>query len=307
MEITTFFEGVLKGVGQVMFMGSPITGIFFLLGIAWSSRRLAAAALLGSSVGAAVGLILGAPEDMITFGLFGFNGVLCAEALYGVFTEATWGNLAYSSLAAGVSAVVFAALMNLLSAYDVPALTAPFVFTTWIFLFAAKEFKAIRWRRLDPPPEEGMDISEFLRAVLRGVGQVMFIDDWVTGLIFCAGLSLGTLYYNQFPYYLAGPVALMGSLSGTLAAYLLKAPKGQVRLGLFGFNSVLAALAVGGVFIDLSLPSLFWAVLAASISSILTAALMILLRPYGIPSLTAPFVFTTWIFLFGLKLFTFPS
>lgn len=307
MDPITFVESVLKGVGQVFFMGSPVTGVLFLVGIAVASRRVAIMAFLGSLIGTLGGLALGAPDEMVIFGLFGFNGVLCAEALCGVFTKITKGNLVYSLVAAGLSSVIFAALIKALSPYGIPALTAPFVFTTWFFLFAAKNFNAIPWQKSEPLPGGEIDGTEFVKSVLKGVGQVMFMDNWITGLLFCIGLSLATFHYQQYPYYLAGPVAFIGSLCGTATALTLKAPNDQIKFGLFGFNGVLSALAVGGVFIGLGSTSFLWAVAAAVVSSVVLSALMVFLKPYGIPALTAPFVFTTWLFLFGLKMFAFPA
>jgi urea transporter len=306
MDLLIFVESVLKGVGQVMFMGSPITGAFFLVGIAVASWRVAIMAFLGSLIGTLAGLALAAPEEMIAFGLFGFNGVLCAQALGGVFTKFSKGNVVYALLTAGFSSVIFAALVKFLGPYGIPALTAPFVFATWFFLFAAKNFTAIPWREPGTLPSERINAIEFVKVVLKGVGQVMFMGHWISGLLFCIGLSLGTFHWQTYPYYLGGLVAFMGSLCGTVTALVLKAPNDQIRFGLFGFNSVLAALAVGGVFIALGLTSIVWAIAAAVIASVVMSALIVLLKPYGIPALTAPFVFTTWLFLFGLRLFAFP-
>jgi urea transporter len=312
MDPMTFAESVFKGVGQVMFMGSAITGAFFLIGIAVASRRSAVMAFLGSLTGTLVALAMNAPESTITFGLFGFNGTLTAQALCGVFTRETRANFAYSLGAAGLSSLVLATLVKILSAQGIPTLTAPFVFTTWVFMFASMMYGRIQWHKPSQLPSIKTDTNraaaeESLKTVLKGVSQVMFMDNWITGLLFCVGLSLGTLHYQQYPNYLAGPVAFIGSLIGAGTALLLKAPEEQIGFGLFGFNAVLAVLAVGGVFITLSPLSLVWALIAAATSSIMTSALMTFLKPYGIPTLTSPFVFTTWIFLFGLKMFTFPS
>jgi urea transporter len=133
-----------------------------------------------------------------------------------------------------------------------------------------------------------------LRVILRGVGQVFFCCNAVTGLIFLSALYVGGVT--------AGAAATVGVISSTLTAYLLGFPKEDIDAGLYGFNGTLVGPCL---FLFLENSPQLWAyvVLAAMLSSIILAALMKILGPYKIPASTSPFVLTSWIFIVAVYAF----
>ena len=78
--------------------------------------------------------LFGAESDLITGGLLGFSPVLTAIALGTVFYRPTPRVAAYAALGAAFTAVTQAAMNVALTPLAVPALTAPFVLVSWIFL-----------------------------------------------------------------------------------------------------------------------------------------------------------------------------
>ena len=71
---------------------------------------------------------------------------------------------------------------------------------------------------------------------LRGIGQVVFQNNPLSGLII-----LLALFFNSWIY---GTICILGVVVATAMAMLLKADRGLIRDGLFGFNGVLVALAL---------------------------------------------------------------
>lgn len=130
-------DATLRGVGQVMFQNSAVTGAVFLLGLLVSSRVSAALAAIGSAAGLAVGLSLGADGAQLLQGIYGFNAALCAIALGGVFVVLSWRAVAYAVAGAVLGAVVTAAMASFLAPVGLPVLTGPFVVATWLMLWAA--------------------------------------------------------------------------------------------------------------------------------------------------------------------------
>lgn len=118
------------GFGQVMFQGSIITGIIFLIAILINSRINAAYAVLGSVVGILFALLLSLPLSLINLGIFGYNGVLCGIALGG----RTEKSFVWAILGIILSCVI----LVLFSWFNFVALTAPFVWATWITLYFKK-------------------------------------------------------------------------------------------------------------------------------------------------------------------------
>jgi urea transporter len=299
-------DALLRGVGQVMFQNNPLTGAIFLVGILVNSPRLAGAGLLGLAASTLAAYLLGADRALIANGLFGFNGILVGIGL-AFFLEFDLLLAVYIVLGAAVSTVVLVALANLLSTWDMPALTAPFVLTAWLLLFAVYQLGFLQPTELiapaAPDPEAavqtelrelatgsgGVTAENLAHGLFRGVGEVMFQDNLLTGLIFLAGIAVNSRVSAAF--------ALLGSAAGLLTALALGGDGFTAYHGLYGFNAVLCAIALGGVFFVLSWRSAVYALVAAVLSVPAFAAFVVLLSPYGMPALTAPFVVVTWLFL----------
>ena len=119
------------GASQVMFQASILTGIIFFAAILANSRTNFLYALLGSLVGMLVALALSFPIGLASIGIYGYNGVLCGIAFAGAKKHAL--ALALASIALSVLIVQAFPLIS------IPALTAPFVFATWIVLSLGKK------------------------------------------------------------------------------------------------------------------------------------------------------------------------
>jgi urea transporter len=299
-------DTLLRGVGQVMFQNNPLTGLLFLVGIFVNSLKFGGAALLGLATSTLAAYLLGADRTLIRNGLFGFNGVLVGIGL-AFFLEFDFLLAVYIVLGAAVSTVVMMALINLLGPWDMPALTAPFVLTAWLLLFAVYQFDFLHPTELiaplAPDPQAavqtelrelatgagGLTVANLAQGDFRGVGEVMFQDNLLTGVIFLVAILVNSRISAAF--------AVLGSTVALLTALALGADGFAIYHGLYGFNAVLCAIAIGGLFFVLTWKSAVYALLAAVFSVPAFAAIAVLLSPIGMPALTAPFVLTTWLFL----------
>jgi urea transporter len=148
----------------------------------------------------------------------------------------------------------------------------------------------------------GNAVVAFGDHVLRGIGQVVFQNNPISGLII-----LGALFFNSWIY---GAICLLGALVATLAAQALDADEGLIGDGLFGFNGALVGLALvaftSANFRTGAVPSLYMFVyiaFAAAMTSVVFSALGTLLQPYKVAALTMPFVLIGWLFLFAVLKF----
>lgn len=73
--------------------------------------------------------------------------------------------------------------------------------------------------------------------------------------------------------------------------------------GLWGYSGALTAIAFGGLFIYMNRVRAFLYFIMASISTVIMhGATVAFLLQFGIPSLTLPFVLTSWIFMLPKKI-----
>jgi urea transporter len=133
-----------------------------------------------------------------------------------------------------------------------------------------------------------------LRVILRGVGQVFFCCNAVTGAIFLLALFIGGVT--------AGAAAAVGVISSTVAAYLLGFSEDDIDAGLYGFNGTLVGPCLF-LFLEHSPQLWLYVVLASILSSVVLAAFMRILQPYNVPASTSPFVLTCWMFLLAVYAF----
>jgi urea transporter len=76
----------LVGISQIFVVQNALSGALILGGIAVYSKEAAAHTLLGSSIGVATGVAMGADPSAITAGLWGFNPALTSLAVSVFFT-----------------------------------------------------------------------------------------------------------------------------------------------------------------------------------------------------------------------------
>lgn len=268
-----FFRIVLRGLGQVMFQGHAGTGFLFLMGIAWASPLMAAGAIIGGIIGPVVATLAGFDRIDVKEGIHGFNPVLVGVAtLFFLQPEP----LTWILVVVGCVASVFVTYL-MRGFLPFPTYTAPFVVTTWLLLIVAHGIAGTAIDVMPAPPEHTP--SGFVASVMAGAAEVMFGATIVTGILFLAGISLCTWRHAV--------LGLVGSIVGTLLALYHNDPSSTVHLGIYGYNAVLAPIAV-----YLWGKSFLIAILAAMISVPLTEFFPSWM---GIPALTAPFVAASWI------------
>lgn len=298
-----FLDSLLRGIGQVFLQNNSYAGLLFLIGIFYNSVLFGAAVLVGTIVSTLTAMSFGTDRNQVKAGLFGFNGALVGIALlYFLQPEGlTW---AYVVFASACSTVVMASAIRLLDVWKMPTLTSPFVLTTLCFLLACARFGRLHSTQILPTAGLPMVItvvdgvvtfSTILEGLFKGVAQVFFQENAVTGGLFTLGLFISSRR--------AFIMAILGSLIGLMVAWGLGASELAIRSGAFGFNSVLTAIALGSTFLAFNMASTIYTMIAAVATVIASAALSAALQPLGMPALTLPFVVTVWLFLLGSSLF----
>ena len=359
--ILDFFYILFNGISEVPLFSSPVTGILILVGVLIASRKAGMMMVLAGLVGAGVAIVLGADYGLVTFGLFGYNSILTGMAFWsGPFVKANKATLSISIFGAAITAVAWMAFSHwmgdifspdlsggIASSVAIPGFTSSFIFTTWAMMYASKRYGHDIWPEVPEPPraealkatreETNKDIDnpvqetvenfrwtakEFIKATLKGISQVTFIENWKTGLFWVIGLTLAfelapfiagtqearpwftngyTAQWDEYsPLYLAGVMALIGSALGAGLSILMKLPTQETRIGLHGFNQVLVMIALTS-FVPLTWQSFLMAVFATvACSVVVMPALQRFFGQWGLPALTGPFVFTAWVWLIAI-------
>ena len=78
--------------------------------------------------------------------------------------------------------------------------------------------------------------SSFLSASLKGISQVIFIENVVSGLIILLAITISS--------YKLGIIALLSAFIGTFIGKICGANENSISQGLVGYNSVLTGIAL---------------------------------------------------------------
>ncbi|MEU7577464.1 urea transporter [Streptomyces sp. NPDC041068] len=297
-----FAAQVLRGQAQVTFLPSVAAGAVFCVALFAAGWQYGLYGLVGTAVGTATARLLGADGERVASGLEGFNACLTALC-FAVFLGA--GHLSTALLAlAGcvVVTVVTSAVANLLGVWGLPTLTLPYCLIASTATIAAPGFQRV-WHHgaglaaLTSPASgpTALQPADLAEAFFTAFAEIFFMPQWYVGAL----LLLGILVASRR----AAAVACLGSAVGTATAWALGAPAAQITDGTTGYNSVLVALALCGVFLPARAATLTYALVGAAAATAVGSAMSALFAPSGGHTFTWPFVLTTLVFLAGAKSF----
>ncbi len=280
---------VFRGIGQVFFQENAITGILFAVGIALSSPAMGFGAILGAAIGPALAWCFRFDKSELSAGIFGFNSTLVGIATFFFFQP---GGASLALLAGGcIIATLLTRVMR--TSVPFPTYTTPFIVTTWCLFFLGNAWKVVPVDPSQGPLLPTLHLGHFLDSTTNGIGQVMFQASLWTGLLFLCGIAINDRRHAA--------LVVAGSIIGMLLAshHVSEAMKSldperliernmfdNIRLGLYGYNATLVAVALF-LWRRSLIPSLLGVLLTVPLTEMIPLA--------GLPALTAPFVLAAWL------------
>lgn len=290
----------LRGAGQVVFQNSAWSGLLFIVGLFWGAYAsgmgyVAWGGMLGLAVATLTGYILNLMRRDGEQGLWGFNGMLLGCALPALLMPNVWVWLCVV-LFAMFTTFVRAGFNNIMSRWKINSLTFPFVLCTWIVLASSHAMHAASPEYPMLPaivaPGVSLHFTDLALYWLRGISQLFFVDSWIAGLFILAGLAVNNLW--------AAVWAAVGSAVALLAAFLFRMAGAEIVLGIYGFNAVFTAVALGAIFYKPGFRSALWALFGIVMTIFVQEAAGVVAAPFGLLPLTFPFCITAWLFLLPL-------
>ncbi|AXI09766.1 urea transporter [Oceanobacillus zhaokaii] len=132
-------QGIFNGISQVFFLDHTISGILLFFAVFWAGWKIGLAAFIGNAAALLTSYVMGAERSLIFLGLYGYNAILTSIAVSIVFNSRKHPYSYITGVIAACMTVPLAAsLITWLLPYGLPALTMPFVLSTWTFLSARK-------------------------------------------------------------------------------------------------------------------------------------------------------------------------
>ncbi|XP_032867103.1 urea transporter 2-like [Tyto alba] len=293
-----FIDWVLRGISQVMFVNNPFSGLIMVAGFLVQNPWWTLTGCLGTVVSTSTALALGQDRSAISAGLYGYNGVLVGllMAVFSAKGDYHWWLLLPVALVSMMCPVFTSALGSVFCKWDLPVFTLPFNLALTLYLAASGPHNLFFPTTVIQPATATPNITwtdaempMLLQSIPVGVGQVYGCDNPWAGGIFLIAL------------FISSPLiclhAAIGSAVGMLAALSLATPFRKIYSGLWGYNSSLSCVAIGGMFYAFTWQTHLLAIACALFSAYLGAAMTNMLSVFGVPSGTWSFCLSALTFL----------
>ncbi|KAG8511898.1 Urea transporter 1 [Galemys pyrenaicus] len=314
-QVLQFMDWVLRGISQVVFVSNPISGILILVGLLVQNPWWALNGCVGTVVSTLTALLLSqdrcggykrrlrpavplAHRSAIAAGLQGYNATLVG-ILIAVFSDKGnyfWWLLLPVCVMSMTCPIFSSALGSVFCKWDLPVFTLPFNMALSMYLSATGHYSPFFPTKLFTPVTSVPNVTwsdlnalKLLKSLPVGVGQIYGCDNpWTGGIFLCAILLSSPLMCLH---------AAIGALLGVAAGLSLSSPFEDIYFGLWSFNSSLACIAMGGMFMALTWQSHLLALACALFTAYLGVSLSHLMAVVGLPSCTWSFCLATLLFL----------
>jgi urea transporter/murein DD-endopeptidase MepM/ murein hydrolase activator NlpD len=252
------------------------------------------AGLAGLVLSNLAALAFGMPRKQIRQGYFAYNGLLVGLAL-GLTFRVNFSFVLVLIVVSILGVFVASAVRAVFERYiGTPPLSVPFVLTTWLAISAGERFSGLFYT-LTPYEITALSgvLPHSIEFLVRSLGAALFQLSVPSGIL----IALGLLLFSRYGFILA----VAGLASGSILHMTLGGRPTDLTGEWIGFNFVLTALALGGVWAVPGLGSFLLAMVGAACCAIIAEAAMVILKPLGLPLLAFPFVATTTIILYAVK------
>lgn len=258
-----------------------------------------------------VAWLLGFSKEQINKGLYGYNTVLVGLGTGLLFQPCTELFLIVF-FAALFTLFLTLALEGILYKYNLPFLSISFMIGMWMITLASRQFEAlgISERGIYRANElytiggntlvwffdqiQLMPIPQILRTYLLSMGAIFFQSNLLAGLL----ITIGLLLFSRIAFSLSA----LGFAIAWGFYQLTGANPEQMSYTYIGFNYILTAIAIGGLFLVPSPQSYLWSLLLLPIVVMLTIAFSIIFGQYHLSVYSLPFNIIVLTFLYTLKL-----
>ncbi len=284
-----YLADTARAYSALFFLDSPVAGALLLAGT-FAYPNIGSSGLLAALVGLSVARLFRFPASRNN--IFVLNSLLVGLSLGAFYRLGV--HLAVLIAAGAILAVfVSAALADLFWRRErLPVLVIPFLIVAAITALVARQLAGLT-------PFVGY--SEFTigwlpyraNEFLSLLGATFFTVHPVAGAIVLAVITWRSRYLAL--------LAIAAVLTGQLVFLALDVNQQPLLIAWAGFNLVLTAIAVGGIYTVPGLASFLNAMLATALTGLLLIACQNLLFVHGLPLIALPYISVTLLFLVALR------
>ncbi len=284
---------VLAGYSQILLSRSKVVGLLLLASTA-VMPRLFLFGLGGVVLALGLSRLMHLSSELSRSGLYGYNALLVAVGGAAIL-PLEWQSVLLLTVAVLASVAVTAALHSALwSTFNLPVLTLPFLFVFYLLLGAAPQMGLTLSISTPDALAQSFELPRIVSLYFQSLGAIFFSPKILSGVL----VFLALLVFSR--------IAVSLSLMGFAVAYLFGVKLGMLSNGemlplIAGYNFILTAVAIGGVWFVPSSSSFVLAFASVLVCGLVTAGAEPLLARGGVPLLILPFNLTVILVLYAMR------
>ncbi len=308
-HISDLAEGIIQSYAQVFFSGNRYFA-FLLLFVSFFDLNAGLSGLIAVLIANGLAWLMGYNQNNIRQGFYGFNALLVGLG-FGVYYQP---GLAFFLVLFFISAfTLFLTLFfeGMVSKHGLPFLSLSFMAGIWTVILAGRQFGMLEtseegiylmneMHQLGGPLAvqvyywfSNLSLPGFLVVYFRSLGAIFFQYHLFAGLI----IAIGLLYHSR--------ISFLMSLIGFSSAYLFYMFTGarieELSYYYIGFNFILTAIALGGIFLIPDRYSVVSVIALVPFIAMMITAFGVFFWQFQLSIYSLPFNLVVLLFLYVLR------
>lgn len=278
-----------KAYASILFLQNPLAGLV-IVATTLFFPNIGLAGMLGAATAFAITRVWQFPDYAGQIQIF--NSMLVGLSL-GAFYQLNIYVIGIIILGAVLTTLLATVLADWLWRLDrLPVLSVPFVIVAGIMALVARNYTELN-DYMGLAQASYTLFNPTTDSFFAALGAIFFTPTPVIGLI----LFLVIVFYSRY----LGMLAIVGYVVGFLAINILMFEPHPSFIVWTGFNYILVAIALGGVFTIPGIASLVLAITGVLLTALLVVATKNLLLIEGLPVMAISFALTTLVMIMAMK------
>ncbi len=298
-DIKSLFSSLLNSYTDIFFMRGRISGIIILL-ITLINYNAGLSGILSILSAYTIARILGYQSTFLSTGYFTYNALLVGLAIGYMFQISALSILMVIIAGSLTMIITIVTAQVFYQLFGLQILSIPFILVSTLVYLSAASFTNLYVADLYAQSHL-LNLNLFpywLSGYLKSLGAIIFMPNEITGLLIALLLLLNSriLFILSLTGFVVG-IVLYGSFTGSVES---------AALDISGFNYILIAMGLGGIFNIPSLKSYSIGLIGVAFATLIASAGHVFLSQYGLPIFTLPFTIVTLSFIYALNLLKYP-
>jgi len=298
-DVKNLFHSLFNSYSDIFFIKGVVSGLI-ILAITLINYNAGVSGILSIIAAYSVARLLGYQTTFLSTGYFTYNALLVGLAIGYMFEISVLSVLMIIIAGSLTMIITIVTAQVFYQLFGLQILSVPFIIVSILVYLSSASFTNLYVAGLYSQSFAlNLDIFPFwFSGYLKSLGAIIFMPNEITGLLVAALLLLSSriLFVLSLAGYLLG-IALYGLFTGSIET---------AAQDVSGFNYILIAMALGGIFNIPSLRSYALAFLGVAFATLIASAGHVFWSQYGLPIFTLPFTIVTLSFIYALNLLEYP-